>query len=74
MDLKGKKVVVTAGGNREPIDPIRFIGNRSSGKMGFALADAAQERGAVAILVTTIVPPEPEKYSSIFYVETCAQM
>jgi phosphopantothenoylcysteine decarboxylase/phosphopantothenate--cysteine ligase len=40
MDLKGQHVVVTAGGTREPIDPIRFIGNRSSGKMGFALADA----------------------------------
>lgn len=74
MDLEGKKAVVTAGGNREPIDPVRFIGNRSSGKMGFALADAARERGAFTTLITTIKPPEPEKYSSIVYVETCAEM
>ena len=58
-DVRGKKIVVTAGGNREPIDPIRFIGNRSSGKMGFALADVAQERGAVVTLITTTSPPEP---------------
>ena len=42
LDLQGSHVVVTAGGTREPIEPIRFIGNRSSGKMGFALADAAR--------------------------------
>ena len=67
-------MVVTAGGNREPIDPIRFIGNRSSGKMGFALADAAQERGARVSLITTIPPPQPEKYAAIQHVETCAEM
>jgi phosphopantothenoylcysteine decarboxylase / phosphopantothenate---cysteine ligase len=74
QDLTGKCIVVTAGGNREPIDPIRFIGNRSSGKMGFALADAAQERGAIVYLITTIRPPHPEKYLDIQYVETCAEM
>ncbi len=73
-ELTGKHVVVTAGGNREPIDPIRFIGNRSSGKMGFALADAAQELGARVTLITTIVPPEPEKYATIQYTETCTEM
>lgn len=73
-DLQGKHVVVTAGGNREPIDPIRFIGNRSSGKMGFALAKAAQERGARVTLITTIRPPQPEKYAAVQYVETCAEM
>jgi phosphopantothenoylcysteine decarboxylase/phosphopantothenate--cysteine ligase len=73
-DLKGKYVVVTAGGNREPIDPIRFIGNRSSGKMGFAVADAALERGARVSLITTIPPPEPKKYSMVQSVETCAEM
>ena len=58
-ELTGRHLVITAGGNREPIDPIRFIGNRSSGKMGFALADAAQERGAQVSLITTIPPPQP---------------
>ncbi|MBI4765289.1 MAG: GNAT family N-acetyltransferase [Deltaproteobacteria bacterium] len=73
-DMKGKRITITAGGNREPIDPIRFIGNRSSGKMGFALAEAAQERGATVSLITTIRPPQPEKYPNIQYVETCAEM
>jgi phosphopantothenoylcysteine decarboxylase/phosphopantothenate--cysteine ligase len=50
--LKGKKVVVTAGPTREPLDPVRFIGNRSSGKMGYALADAAKRRGATVVLVS----------------------
>ena len=74
QDLHGKHIVVTAGGNREPIDPIRFIGNRSSGKMGFALADAAQERGAQVTLITTLDPPHPENYTAVKYVETCAEM
>ena len=51
-DLLGKKILITAGGTREPIDPIRFIGNRSSGKQGFALAVAAASRGAQVHLVT----------------------
>lgn len=51
-DLAGLRVLVTAGGTREPIDPVRFIGNRSSGKMGFALAEAAADRGAAVTLVT----------------------
>jgi phosphopantothenoylcysteine decarboxylase/phosphopantothenate--cysteine ligase len=49
--LAGKKVVVTAGGTREAIDPVRFVGNHSSGKMGFALASAARDRGAEVTLV-----------------------
>lgn len=49
--LKGKKVIVTAGGTREPLDPVRFIGNRSSGRMGFAVAKAAAMAGAEVILV-----------------------
>lgn len=52
-DLAGRRVVVSAGGTREPIDPVRFIGNRSSGKMGAALAEAASWRGARVTLVTT---------------------
>jgi phosphopantothenoylcysteine decarboxylase / phosphopantothenate---cysteine ligase len=73
-DLLGKHIVVTAGGTREPIDPIRFIGNRSSGKMGFALADAARERGARVTLITTVPPPRPDGYDLVRYVETVADM
>ena len=60
-DLSGKRVVVTAGGTQEPIDPVRYIGNRSSGKMGFALAEAARDRGASVVLIcahTTAPLPE----------------
>ncbi|HEX78704.1 MAG TPA: bifunctional phosphopantothenoylcysteine decarboxylase/phosphopantothenate--cysteine ligase CoaBC [Dehalococcoidia bacterium] len=53
-DLAGRNIVVTAGGTREPIDPVRYIGNRSSGKMGYALASAARDRGAEVKLITTI--------------------
>ncbi|WP_158751230.1 bifunctional phosphopantothenoylcysteine decarboxylase/phosphopantothenate--cysteine ligase CoaBC [Acidobacterium sp. S8] len=51
-DLAGETVLITAGGTREAIDPVRFLGNRSSGKMGYALADAAAKRGAKVILVS----------------------
>lgn len=51
-DLAGRRVVVTAGGTQEPIDPVRYIGNRSSGKMGYALATAARDRGAHVILIS----------------------
>ncbi len=50
-DLAGRRIVVSAGGTHEPIDPVRFIGNRSSGKMGFAIAEAARDRGAAVTLV-----------------------
>ena len=56
-DLTGLKVLVTAGGTREPIDPVRFISNRSSGKQGHALADEAARRGADVTLVTTVDRP-----------------
>ncbi len=59
-DLAGEAVLVTAGGTREAIDPVRYIGNRSSGKMGYALAEAAAARGARVILVsgiTQLAPP-----------------
>lgn len=52
-DLAGRRVVVTAGGTREPLDPIRFITNRSSGKMGYAMARAARDRGAEVTLIAT---------------------
>lgn len=51
-DLAGKKVVVSAGGTQEPIDPVRYVGNYSSGKMGFAVAEAARDRGAEVVLVS----------------------
>jgi len=51
-DLAGKKVVVSAGGTQEPIDPVRYVGNHSSGKMGYAVAEAARDRGADVVLVS----------------------
>ena len=51
-DLAGRKIVVSAGGTREAIDPVRFISNRSSGKMGYAIAEAARDRGATAVIVS----------------------
>jgi len=56
-DLAGRRVVVSAGGTREPIDPVRYISNYSSGKMGFAIAAAAADRGARVTLVTTATHP-----------------
>lgn len=58
--LKGKRVVVTAGGTQEPIDPVRYVGNRSSGKMGYAIAEAAYNAGAEVTLISgpvVIAPP-----------------
>ena len=52
-DLAGKRIVVTAGGTQEPIDPVRYISNNSSGKMGYAIAEAARDRGASVTLITT---------------------
>ncbi len=57
-DLAGRRVVVTAGGTREPIDPVRYISNYSSGKMGFAIAAAAAERGAEVVLVSAAGDPQ----------------
>ncbi|MDQ3811526.1 MAG: bifunctional phosphopantothenoylcysteine decarboxylase/phosphopantothenate--cysteine ligase CoaBC, partial [Chloroflexota bacterium] len=51
-DLAGRRVLVTAGGTQEPIDPVRFISNRSSGRMGYAVAEAARDRGADVVLVS----------------------
>ncbi|MCL2281636.1 MAG: bifunctional phosphopantothenoylcysteine decarboxylase/phosphopantothenate--cysteine ligase CoaBC [Dehalococcoidia bacterium] len=72
-DMAGKKVVVTAGGTREPIDPVRFIGNRSSGKMGYALAEAARERGADVTLISAAQLSKPFGMS-VIYVESASQM
>jgi len=58
-DLVGRTVVVTAGGTREAIDPVRYISNHSSGKMGYAVAEAARDRGAEVVIVSTIALPVP---------------
>ncbi len=57
-DLEGVRVLVTAGGTREPIDPVRYIGNRSSGKMGNAIAEEAARRGAKVVIVTAADGPQ----------------
>jgi phosphopantothenoylcysteine decarboxylase/phosphopantothenate--cysteine ligase len=73
-DLAGRRIVVTAGGTQEPIDPVRYIGNRSSGRMGYAIAAAAVARGATVTLVsgpTALAPPAGATYVPI---ETAAEM
>jgi phosphopantothenoylcysteine decarboxylase/phosphopantothenate--cysteine ligase len=73
-DLEGRHVVVSAGGTAEPIDPVRFIGNRSTGKMGVAIAEAALARGArVTLVVGMTSVPLPDD-ATIVRVETTAQM
>lgn len=65
-DLAGVRLVVTAGGTREPIDPVRYLGNRSSGHQGFALAEAARERGAdVTVIAANVNLPTSEGVSRI---------
>jgi phosphopantothenoylcysteine decarboxylase/phosphopantothenate--cysteine ligase len=72
-DLTGLRVVVTAGGTREPIDPVRFIGNRSSGKQGHAVAEEAAARGAKVTLVTTVAIPVSVGID-VVRVDTAAEM
>jgi len=73
-DLKGKRVVVTAGPTQEPIDPVRYIGNRSSGKMGFALANAAALRGADVTLISGPVSFRTPRNTRRIDVRTAAEM
>ncbi len=73
-DMKGLKVLVTAAGTREPIDPVRFVGNRSSGKMGYAIARAALLRGADVTLVSGPSALTPPPYAKVVSVETTQQM
>jgi phosphopantothenoylcysteine decarboxylase / phosphopantothenate---cysteine ligase len=73
-DFGGLRVLVTAGGTKEPIDPVRFVGNRSSGKMGYALADAAARRAAAVTLVTTIGRPTQASGIESVRVETAEEM
>ncbi len=73
-DLFGKKILVTAGPTYEPIDPIRYIGNRSSGKMGFAIARTASERGAKVTLITGPSNLETPKFVERINIETAEEM
>jgi len=73
-DLKGKNFLVTAGPTQEPLDPIRFITNRSSGKMGYALAEAAQIRGAEVTLITGPTQVPLPRGVKVISVETAGQM
>jgi phosphopantothenoylcysteine decarboxylase / phosphopantothenate---cysteine ligase len=73
-DLAGETVLITAGGTREAVDPVRFIGNRSSGKMGYALAEAAQSRGAKVILVSGPAALHPPARCELVKITTAAEM
>lgn len=74
LDLKGLSVVITAGGTREPIDPVRYIGNRSSGLQGYALAGAAVARGAQVVLISANVALPDPAGATIVRVSTAAQL
>ena len=72
--MTGEKLIVTAGPSREPLDPVRYISNRSSGKMGYALARAAARRGAEVVLIsgpTALTPPPGVKVTAV---NTAAEM
>ncbi|GCE26223.1 phosphopantothenoylcysteine decarboxylase [Dictyobacter alpinus] len=73
-DLTGRRVIVTAGGTQEPIDPVRYVGNRSSGKMGYNLAAEARDRGAHVILVSGPVALPPPFGVELHPVDTAIQM
>lgn len=72
--MAGRKVVITAGGTHEPIDPVRFIGNRSSGQMGYALAEIARDEGAQVVLISGPVARPPVAAVEMVLVETAQQM
>ncbi|MEM9748999.1 MAG: bifunctional phosphopantothenoylcysteine decarboxylase/phosphopantothenate--cysteine ligase CoaBC, partial [Actinomycetota bacterium] len=72
-DLDGVSLVVSAGGTREPIDAVRVIANRSSGKQGYAVAEAAADRGASVTIVSTVPLPAPDG-ATVVSVETAAEM
>ncbi len=74
QDLAGETVLVTAGPTHEPIDPVRYLGNRSSGKMGYAIAEAALRRGAKVILVSGPTAIQPPAAAETIVVESAQQM
>jgi phosphopantothenoylcysteine decarboxylase/phosphopantothenate--cysteine ligase len=73
-DLENETILITAGPTREPIDPVRYISNRSSGKMGYALAEAALRRGARVLLVTGPTALQPPSGAEVAHVDTAAEM
>ncbi|WP_431280437.1 bifunctional phosphopantothenoylcysteine decarboxylase/phosphopantothenate synthase [Leifsonia poae] len=73
-DLAGKRVVITAGGTREPLDPVRFLGNRSSGRQGVALAQAARARGADVTLVAAHIEVAPPDGVELVEVQTALEL
>ncbi|GHO44096.1 phosphopantothenoylcysteine decarboxylase [Ktedonospora formicarum] len=73
-DLVGRRVVVTAGGTQEPIDPVRYVGNHSSGKMGYAIATEARDRGADVVLITGPVSLPAPYGVDLIRIETASQM
>ena len=73
-DFTGRRIVVTAGGTQEPIDPVRYIGNRSSGKMGYAIAEAARDRGAKVTLVTAPTALSDPTGMEVIYIESVKEM
>ena len=73
-DLAQETVLITAGGTREPIDPVRYLGNRSSGKMGYALAEAARQRGARVLLISAPTQVQPPAGCEMIPVITADEM
>jgi phosphopantothenoylcysteine decarboxylase/phosphopantothenate--cysteine ligase len=73
-DLTGERFLITAGATREPIDPVRFISNRSSGRMGFALAEAAYDRGAEVTIVAGVTSVSPPRGSRLVRVSSAEEM
>ena len=73
-DLGGERFLITAGATREPIDPVRFISNHSSGRMGFALAEAAHERGAEVTIVAGVTSVRPPRGSRLVRVSSAEEM
>jgi phosphopantothenoylcysteine decarboxylase/phosphopantothenate--cysteine ligase len=73
-DLAGRRILITAGGTREPLDPVRFLGNRSSGKQGVALAEAAQARGAVVTLIAANLEVPVPTGISVLHIGTASEM
>ena len=75
LDLRGRRVLISAGGTREPLDPVRFLGNRSSGRQGFALAAAAAARGAhVEVVAANVDLQAPAGVDVVITVSTAAQL
>jgi len=73
-DFAGRHIVVTAGGTREAIDPVRYIGNRSSGKMGYSIAESARDRGAKVTLITAPTALTDPTGMEVRYIESVTEM